>query len=101
MDALIDYRKNSKLIFFSSLGYFFSIQVRGLYGERLICEEKKIRAINEFSHRVFQQLRGIAKDDDSRTPEDIIMKVLWDIAREGGLEQELVWALSETDRAMG
>ncbi|WP_459204475.1 hypothetical protein ACQVRV_18950 (plasmid) [Ralstonia pseudosolanacearum] len=90
----------SRLLFFANLGFFFSMQVRGIYASGSTHSDSMLRAVNEAMHRVFQCLRGLAREGSNRMPEEAVLRMLQDIAIEGGLEQEFLWAVSEAEKTM-
>jgi hypothetical protein len=89
----------TRLLFFIDLGFFLSMQIRGKYASQSVHEDAELRAINESAHRIFQCLRGLAKNDISRIPEEVIIQMLLDIASEGNLQEELLWAIAEAEKA--
>ncbi|MEF9406825.1 MULTISPECIES: hypothetical protein [Ralstonia solanacearum species complex] len=90
----------SRLLFFANLGFFFSMQVRGIYASGSTHSDSTLRAVNETTHRLFQCLKGILRGGGNRMPEETVLKMLQDIAREGGLEKEFLWAVSEAEKAL-
>ncbi len=51
----------SRLLFFANLGFFFSMQVRGIYASGSTHSDGTLRAVNETMHRLFQCLKGLAR----------------------------------------
>ncbi|MDC6286717.1 hypothetical protein ACQZ32_02805 [Ralstonia pseudosolanacearum] len=90
----------SRLLFFSNLGFFFSMQVRGIYAFGSTHSDSTLRAINEATHRLFQCLKGLAKGGSNRMPEETVLRMLQDIVIEGGLEEEFLWAVSEAEKTL-
>ncbi|WP_459204344.1 hypothetical protein ACQVRV_17540 (plasmid) [Ralstonia pseudosolanacearum] len=90
----------SRILFFANLGFFFSMQVRGIYASGSSHSDSTLRAVNETTHRLFQCLKGLAKGGSNRMPEEAVLRMLQDIAIEGGLEQEFLWAVSEAEKTL-
>lgn len=90
----------SRILFFANLGFFFSMQVRGIYASGSSHSDSTLRAVNETTHRLFQCLKGLAKGGSNRMPEETVLRMLQDIAIEGGLEQEFIWAVSEAEKTL-
>ncbi|MDB0568290.1 hypothetical protein ACYT85_24370 [Ralstonia solanacearum] len=90
----------SRLLFFANLGFFFSMQVRGIYASGSTHSDSTLRAVNETTHRLFQCLKGLARGGGNRMPEETVLKMLQDVAGEGGLEEEFLWAVSEAEKTL-
>lgn len=92
-----------RLQFFINTGFYFSMQIRGKYSLHDLHaqhEDREYRAINECFHRIFQCLRGIGDSHEPRMPDDTVVLMLNDIAKEANLQEELNWAIEEATKLL-
>lgn len=84
-----------KIFVLSLLAHNLTIGGRGVYSERSTDPNtiEKSYTINEMLHRVSSQLMHLASKDGAAIPDEILIHLLHDFAREGGCEVELMSAL--------
>ncbi len=95
-----DLNTAERLQFFINTGFYFSMQIRGKYGLHAQHEDHEYRSINECFHRIFQCLRGIDDSQEPRMPDDTVLLMLNDIAKEANLQEELNCAIEEATKLL-
>ncbi|WP_013207477.1 hypothetical protein [Ralstonia solanacearum] len=86
----------SRLLFFANLGFFFSMQVRGIYASGSTHSDGTLR--NDAPSLPVPE--RACEGGGNRMPEETVLKMLQDVASEGGLEEEFLWAVSEAEKTL-
>jgi len=87
--------RDAKILFLIRLGYAYSIRLRGNYDQLNVDLDASLRGTNESAHRLFQGLLGLMLDRPDRIPDQTILLILRDLAKEAGFELDFAAALSE------
>jgi hypothetical protein len=84
----------------SSLAHLITVCARGAYAREEQGQEvtKKLHGFNELQHTVTGQLTHLLADDGKWYSDVDFVSILFDKARNEGIEAELIWAL---DFALG
>src|SRR5438046_2930840 len=76
--------KQQRLLFLSTIVSELTLAGRGTYmaGTDAVADPPRLRAINEFEHRVVSHLRDVIAGSRERHPDDVICQVIFESARE-------------------
>ena len=86
--------------FLASLAHHLTVSSRAISGGEPNDRQAiaRLLALNEIQQSVTGQLIELLKKSDARYPDDVLIKVLFEEARNGMVESDLDWALGLASR---
>ena len=88
LETLIFYNtlsENERIYFLSSLMYELTIIARNFYLEDKVDNSSNFfQTINELQHKISSHIRHLLKKEDKRYPDDVLFKILFQIAGDYG-----------------
>jgi hypothetical protein len=88
--------------FLLNLAHALTVRARGGYaaGGTGVSDVTRLQAINELQHKVIGHLVYLADADRSGYPDDVLIRILEEIAEEGNVETDLRVAAEQAIRAV-
>lgn len=95
--ALSQLHPERKIAILAILAHNITIGVRGIHSDQSNSPDaiEKLYALNEVQHTITARLMNIASEQD-KWQEDAFVNALFESARQGSCEGELIWAMSFT-----
>jgi hypothetical protein len=79
------------------VGHQLTVCARDFYAEEASDEaRRKLRAFNELQHSVSGQTTKMLSGDEARYPDEVLISILFDKARDGDCESQLSYAFEQS-----
>ena len=101
LDRYAGLTKRRRVLFLARLLFESTISGRDTYvaGTDDVADAPRLRALNEFHHRLASHLRNVVSGNRDRYPDDVICQMILESARELRLRDVLQRAISELESA--